>query len=44
MTISTDGAPSARDYHIAVANSTNMIIWGGATATNSLNNGAIYSP
>ncbi len=41
--ISTNGAPSARDYHTAVWTGTEMIIWGGNHG-GILNTGARYNP
>jgi N-acetylneuraminic acid mutarotase len=45
FTLPTTGAPSARDYHSAIADRTNMIIWGGSKNINSqfLNDGGIYN-
>lgn len=37
------GAPGARDYHTAVWNGTEMIVWGGQ-GTSALSDGARYNP
>ncbi len=44
-TISTSGAPAARQLHIAVWSGTEMIVWGGVPANgNGLNTGGRYNP
>jgi N-acetylneuraminic acid mutarotase len=42
--ITTNGAPSKRFYHVALWTGREMIIWGGANATDALNDGARYDP
>ncbi len=42
--IATVGAPSARSQHTAVANGTEMFVWGGDIGTARLGDGARYNP
>lgn len=42
--ITTNGAPSKRYYHAALWTGRQMVIWGGANATDALNDGARYDP
>lgn len=43
-TMSTTGAPSARDSHSAIWTGTEFIVWGGWNGSASLGNGARYNP
>jgi N-acetylneuraminic acid mutarotase len=42
--IPTTGAPSARNFHVAVWSGSEMIVWGGYDGTTSLNTGARFNP
>jgi hypothetical protein len=42
--ITTNAAPSKRYYHGALWTGREMVIWGGANATDALNDGARYDP
>ena len=45
LPMSTNGAPSPREYHLAQWTGTEMIVWGGAFDPYTLyNNGARYNP
>jgi N-acetylneuraminic acid mutarotase len=42
--IASTGAPTGRSQHTAVWTGTQMIVWGGTSATGELNTGGVYDP
>src|SRR6202040_3810045 len=42
--VTTTGAPSLRELHVAVSTGSEMIVWGGFNGTTYLNDGGRYNP